>query len=220
MSVRGERKTPRQRITEGIVGSVLKEVDQKYGPDSEQSMAYHNRMHTENVLNAATMMGQFIGFSPEDMDLLRIAAAYHDIVHGKGGGINEVESSVLAASTMRQAGIYTDEEIATVERIILATTPVIADGKMRQSAEEDDLLAAVLCDADLATFGAEPEIFWARALDYERERLGKSELTEDEIKDFIKHQIKFMEAHNFYTAAARQLFPHKEDNIEWLKGQL
>ena len=153
--------------------------------------------------------------------MVSIAAAYHDIEQGLGAGANEEQSANVAARMMQGAGTYSGEDIAKVRAMILATRVTHDEsGRMHQSAGEDDRLSQVLCDADLSVLGEPRQIFWDRALDFARERLGKKSLSQIELQKFVMAEVVFLENHQFYTVAAQQLYPYKLANIHWLKNQV
>lgn len=218
-----ERKSPKELAAQVIINGFLKEVDQRYGPDGPTPLHYHSLQHTKYVLEAATAIADELimrgGLEFKDLPLVRLAAAGHDLVHGKGSGVNEAESAEQVAQTMRQVGVFATEEIDRVQQIILATRLKVVEGKVQQAAPKGDLAAMVLCDADLASLGAEPKVFWQKSMDYERERLNKDQLSRRDINQLVKNQIDFMGGHSFYTQAAALLYPHKPANLHWLYTQ-
>jgi len=221
MSEYGRGSSRIDRITEGLISSALREVDQRYSPGGEKPMFYHNKDHTLMVMDSATSIATvLIGagkIKSEKLPLVRYAAAVHDVVHGLSSGINERQSADIAVENMRRAGIYSDDEIAEVEAMILATV-MHSGGEHDFQANGDRLLQEVLVDADLSLLGMPRPIFWKAVLNLRREQLGRAELTKTEIEQFAKDEIGFLQSREFYTNAARQLFPHKQTNIEWLKA--
>jgi predicted metal-dependent HD superfamily phosphohydrolase len=213
MTLEIETLRTREEIVEDLINKIINLVDERYGLQSENPLPYHNRAHTESVLNAVTaIVNELIkdGRVPAyKLVLAQIAAAGHDLVQGKTAGVNEQESGEELADLMRAAGIFTQEEIQEVQEFVDGTSIKIENGQLKQMA-----------DADLSSLGMPTEFFWERAMAYAREHYGKSELNQSELQGYIKAEIKLLENHRFYTDVAEKLFPHKQANIEWLKSQL
>jgi predicted metal-dependent HD superfamily phosphohydrolase len=223
MTLEIETLRTREEIVEDLINKILSLVDERYGLQSENPLPYHNRAHTESVLNAVTaIVNELIkdGRVPAyKLVLAQIAAAGHDLVQGKTAGVNEQESGEELADLMRAAGIFTQEEIQEVQEFVDGTSIKIENGQLKQMAGQN-LLTQALADADLSSLGMPTEFFWERAMAYAREHYGKSELNQSELQGYIKAEIKLLENHRFYTDVAEKLFPHKQANIEWLKSQL
>lgn len=222
-------KTPvseRKTVTKDLISFSLHEVEKKYGKGQKNGLIpldYHNLLHSQDVLRAVeqlTAMSSNNGkISQEDGDLVKIAAASHDIEQGLGSGRNEVESARIIGDMMKKSQVYTKEDIAKVKKMILATTVYFKNGAKRQSATED-YLTQIIADADLASLGQESNLYWEKAESLLRE-MNKTDTPAPEDKlAFMKSQLRFLENHTFYTDEAKLLFPHKQENIAFVRAKI
>ncbi|GAA4392832.1 HD domain-containing protein [Actinomadura sp. NPDC048032] len=123
------------------------ELDQRYG---EPHRRYHTRAHLAAVLD---LVDELAGHA-EDPDAVRIAAWFHDAVYDPERADNEERSARLAARMLADTDLP-EAVVARVVRLVELTAT--------HAPEEDDRDGQVLCDADLAVLGAEPEQYAAYA---------------------------------------------------------
>lgn len=152
-------------VVTDLVAKQLEHLGQKYGTMKGKSgnswLPYHNRTHTEDVLLASQQIGQRLvrgkKIAPRDLQLLRLAAAFHDDEQDLGKvapGANEFASATIAAKTMqRYPEIFSADDIKRVERAIMATRVKFENGQMVQIVDRSDVLGLALADADLAHLG-------------------------------------------------------------------
>lgn len=210
----------------GLIEYALSEVERKYGKgkgDGETPRSYHNRIHTQDVIEASQQIAQLSleagKIIDSDIPLIKIAASFHDIEQDLGGGLNEEESARLAEEEMKRIGLFGEEDIRKVKMMILATSVHFEGGVMEQSATQD-YLTQIITDADLSGLGQEPIAFWERAMRLLKEmKTTDTPSKEDEIA-FAKGEIPFLENHRFYTEEANKLFPHKQENIEFTQKHI
>lgn len=203
-----------------IIKKNLDEVRRDYGPDGRRPLYYHDQVHSLDVVDAATQLGELAvtngKIMPYQLPNLRIGGSGHDRVHELGSPYDEQESAKLNAVDMLLSDVFDDEDIDENKTMILATTTSIDDGGiMRQSASLSHYPSMLLADADLASLGKSPEMYWDRALRFLKETIGNPQPTDEQKAAFAISQEKFLRNHEFYTEEARQLFPHKADNIEY-----
>lgn len=217
---------PKKEIAQTLVNYALLEVERKHGKgqgDGENPKSYHNRVHAQDVLDASrqiTKRSLTAGkVETSDIPLVEIAAAFHDIEQDMDGGLNETESARLAEIEMRKNGIFNEEDIQKVRRMILATIIHFDDGIMKQSATEE-FLTQVIADADLSHLGREPNIYWSRAMGLLKEIKGTNDLSKEDTITFAEGQPTFLTNHQFYTEEARRLFAHKQENITFARTQI
>ncbi|SNS07787.1 HD domain-containing protein [Actinomadura mexicana] len=123
------------------------ELDQRYG---EPHRRYHTRAHLAAVLD---LVDELAGHA-DHPDAVRIAAWFHDAVYDPERADNEERSARLAARMLADTDL-SDAVVARVVRLVELTAT--------HAPEEDDRDGQVLCDADLAVLGAEPERYAAYA---------------------------------------------------------
>jgi predicted metal-dependent HD superfamily phosphohydrolase len=132
---------------------------------SEPHRRYHDLAHLAAVLG---LVGE-LGGAAADLDAVRLAAWYHDVVYAPERSDNEEVSAQRARAGLR--GLVTDERLDEVERLVLLTAG--------HDPAPDDTNGAVLCDADLAVLAAPPESYaaYASAVRLEYGHLSDQEFT-------------------------------------------
>jgi len=115
---------------------------------SEPHRRYHDLAHLAAVLGLVGELGD-----ADDLDAVRLAAWYHDVVYDPQRTDNEEISAQRARAGLR--GLVPDERLAEVERLVRLTAG--------HHAADDDRNGAVLCDADLAVLAGPPQAYAAYA---------------------------------------------------------
>lgn len=234
-------ETPRPERAQQVIDQCLTVVRERYGDGSsmEGRLQYHNERHTRDSVmeNLRQLVHTFNRLHPEQQitpqeeELLMLAAAGHDRVQLVGPGENERRSADEIADDMRQAG-YSETEIAFVRAGILATIPDFAPGKITQPMREVQTmldrgeitprqfeLAKLIADADLGVFGTTFEKFYyvngSLNLFYEiRRNQNKSvepvSVTKEEILTWLKGQRSVIASHQWVSDVGAETFPDKE----------
>lgn len=212
----------REHVIFLLVEDGLTEIERRYGPDGLEPKPYHNANHTRDVIDAAIQLADAAietgKIKPKDKDLLILAACYHDFEHGLGSGLDEAESARYICGKMRESGYFSNDEIAEVYKMIMATQVYFIEGQLHQSAAPDDIMTQLMADADLSTLGKSPPIYWDRARRYLAEVSGRTDApTAGDLVSFSLAQDSFLCAHQFYTEEARHLFPYHDENIAFTR---
>ncbi|MEM9990354.1 MAG: HD domain-containing protein, partial [Bacteroidota bacterium] len=170
-------------------------------------LTYHSLYHTLDVLQVSTELCTLENINAYETNLLKTAALYHDtgfLVSSR----NHEQLSCGIARHMLPKFKYSSSEIERICGMIMAT-------KIPQSPQNK--LEEILCDADLDYLG--------RA-DFERigatlfEEL-KTQQVLDNLLDWNKIQIRFLEAHTFFTITNQQRrSPTKHAHLLKLKNWL
>ncbi len=160
----------------------------------DPALIYHCLEHTrdEVAVVSADYAIQY-GVSDEELLLLRTAACFHDLGFLECREGHETVSVRMAREVLPDYG-YTPEQIDRIAELILAT---------RLPQKPNSLLEQIIADADLDIFGREDFIERNRCLRDEMEAFGRR-MTDAE---WYAAQIKFAQAHEYFTEAAR----HKND---------
>ncbi len=109
------------------------------------ALIYHNLSHTANVAESAKKIGKKCELSSEDLEIVTIAAWFHDTGYTESYN-NHEEAGKLIASAFLDANNYDPDKKEKVLSCIDAT-------KMPQSPKS--AAEQVLCDADLSHLGKE-----------------------------------------------------------------
>jgi predicted metal-dependent HD superfamily phosphohydrolase len=139
------------RIPAEKLDAVFEEIVSRY---SEPHRAYHNLRHIEQVLDVVDYLARYA----VDIQAVRLAAWFHDIVYDPRGQENEAASADLARELLAQVGYMSKGAVASM---ILATRDHEHEGA--------DLDTLVLLDADLAILGASPETYEEYAMAIRKE---------------------------------------------------
>ena len=97
-----------------LIVRALSEIEES----STQHKYYHNLQHTLEVMADAIHFAVLEQCYDSEIELLALAAAFHDIGHSQDPAIHEEISAEYAQIRMRKFG-YSATEMATVENLIL-----------------------------------------------------------------------------------------------------
>lgn len=169
---------------------------------------YHSYWHTrEDVMVAALRLARLSNVQGEDLQLLEVAAAYHDI----GYLYTEVNHELVGTEIVSQVlpeFEFTPDQITRINNLILAT-------RLPQSPH--DLVAEILADADLDVLGRDDFFDRSELLRQENEALGRVIPP----REWAESQLRFISQHEYFTQAARDLRQEmKMANIAALEARL
>jgi predicted metal-dependent HD superfamily phosphohydrolase len=170
-----------------------------------EELIYHDLVHTRYVVDQAGIIGKHSGLSNDELNLVKVAAWFHDsgfVVSSTG---HEEESQKIAAEFLSSKGVETDQ-IERVNRCIRAT-------KMPQDPGEDNL-ARVVCDADMAYLSEE---FYFSRTSLLRKEWNKESDKKLSKRAYFKKTIKMFNNHSYFTGYGREAFsPGKAKNLQLL----
>ena len=172
------------------------------------ALTYHSIDHTRNeVLPAATELARQAGLGGRDTDLLRVAAAFHDLGFIERPDDHEICSARQAAQVL-PAFAFDARAIEEIMSAIVAT-------RLPQSPR--NLLEQLMCDADLSGLGSDAFFERSHELLHERRALG-NELGPAE---WLREQTDFLLNHRYWTVYAETACgPGKARNIARLRERL
>ncbi len=214
-----------------LINFATSEIERKYGTgkgDGETPKDYHNLIHTQDTISAggqiANLAVEIKKIEADDIDLVRISAAGHDIEQNLKNGENEDKSGRIIEDKMRASGLFSDEDVSKVKIMISATKVYFENDNLKQSATED-YLTKIMADADLSALGNKTEIYWDRALRLfnELRKKGNPDVdapTKEELIALCHRQIILLSNHQYYTDEAKELFPHQPENLAFVQGHL
>jgi uncharacterized protein len=142
------------------------------------------------VVPAIARLAAYLPVTDEERLLLYTAAWYHDIGFVERWDNHEAAGVEIARAVLPQYG-YSDDQIQTVEGMILATC---------LPQQPQTLLEQILADADLDSLGRPDFLRTSFAL---RAELVAGGATISDIEWYIR-QHQFLLAHRYFTALARQ----------------
>lgn len=169
---------------------------------------YHNLEHTKDVVQSANEIAIGEKVNPDDMEIIQIAAWFHDTGYVEKSGGHEELSSMFASNFLTEEN-YSYDKTDEVVNCILAT-------KVPQSPKNH--FQRIICDADLnhlgrRTFFLRNDIFRMEVEFYSNRKLSDY--------DWLIQTINFAKGHQFFTDYAKKYFTsQKNENISILQAQL
>lgn len=176
----------------------LNEVSPKY--------TYHNYFHTSMVVDDTVFLADEIGVSTAEKELLVAAAWLHDVGYIQGAFGHEERSAKRAGATLEP--LWNTSEIVVVQELIRST---------RLPQTPSDIVASILCDADLSYLGK--SLYGALAQQLVKEWKETGDLATP--REYLQRQIDFLSAHQYHTDAARLAWCHQKGaNLKGLKAEM
>ena len=179
-------------------------------------LVYHAFAHTEDVLNEAIRFAITDELPAREIELLAIAAAFHDAGFIKSPVANEpiaarmVREALERHTTAHPTCGYSADEISLVEQMILDTSLRETQTGLRQVPTCD--LSRYLLDADLSNLGREDF--------FDKGGLQRQELGYDQ-EVFRRKSFELLNSHRWLTNAGRLLRQAKKDeNLQLLKQMI
>ena len=167
---------------------------------------YHNHEHTLYVTEKAIEIGRHEACTEKELELLSLAALWHDTGYITIYNNHEEESCLLARQYLPEYG-YSSTDIDKVCGMIMAT-------KIPQSPKTK--LEEILADADLEYLGTSGFETMAHRLFKELQQINTS-LTEEKWRLM---QISFLQNHHYFTRYCKENRNHiKQMNLSKLINQ-
>ena len=171
-------------------------------------LVYHDERHTRDVVDGVIEIGTGAGLGPEELEIVTIAAWFHDLGYTEAYKGHEEKGAEMAERFLRENG-YPEDRIARVIGCILAT---------RMPQRPEGLLEEVICDADLAhlarpSFPEKNE----RLREEWRRVLGKV-FTDP---GWVRHTIEFFADTAYHTEYARRVLADgRRENLAMQEREL
>lgn len=158
---------------------------------------FHNSDHTAKVVEAVREICDGFELTAREVELLQLAAWFHDTGYDQGNDGHELRSCRHARQFMEQYD-YSEEDIHLVRDCIMVT---------RIDAAPQTLLEEILCDADLSHLGK--NTYW----DLSGKLRMELTLTQGKIlseQEWVEKELAFMEKHQYHTYVAHELYNRRK----------
>jgi predicted metal-dependent HD superfamily phosphohydrolase len=191
--------------------SILEEAEQyliDYFRDNiGAEYVFHDFQHTKSVVESVTELGEAANIESRKLQLLQLAAWFHDSGYSGGSDGHEERSCRLAVEFLRKHNLP-EEDINVVTRCIMAThVPCLPK----------DLLEELLCDADLSHLGRMD--YWDRCGRNRQELLLTRGIVMSE-QEWVEFELAFLNAHRYFTQVAEEAYNfRKMKHIKQLRKQ-
>jgi HD superfamily phosphodiesterase len=197
--------------TKNTVMTLLAEVE-KYVTgileDTEsKGFTYHNLKHTHEVAEVAALIGKNSHLTPEEIEIVKLAAWFHDVGYTVNYHDHETESIRMAREFLasREAG---KEVVQSVIRCIEAT-------KMPQSPH--NILEEIVCDADMFHLSHKDCLETSLMLRTERNSHRSQKIS---VYTFMLETLELLKLPYFTAYARRHWGKGKETNRNLLEDML
>jgi len=176
--------------------------------DLPENITYHSINHTIDVGESVLEIGRKQNINEEDIEVLQIAAWFHDLGYTKGCDSHEKFGADMARSFLSSNG-YSNEKIQQVVGCIMATT-------MPQNPQNN--LEKILCDADMLHLASEDYFKKADLLHKEIQHTKDCKISELE---WLKMNEDFLNQHCFFTDYAKEKYESKvKENLKKISQRL
>jgi len=172
----------------------------------DERIVYHDRAHTEQVVEAARMIGQHYQLSERDFFIVNVAAWFHDTGYFKGGAPgHEERGAEMAVAFLTGTGVDAGT-MQSVRGCILAT---------QIPQKPTNLVEDIVCDADLFHLGTDRFADRNKLMRKEMEAVKGKKISKDEWR---RNTIRLLESHQYHTDYCRLLLNEKkQENLNKLR---
>ena len=177
---------------EKIIKKIMNYVMGRLEKELPRNLYYHVPAHTMDVYANVQKIGKQEDVSPEDIDLLRVAALFHDLGFIEQYDKNEPIGARMAEEKLPEFGFSADE-IQKIKQIIMAT---------QMPHNPQSLLDEIIADADMDNLGRDDF--------YIQTELLRLELKENGIVISLRQWYgenlpKLFSMHSYFTRTAKTL---------------
>ncbi len=166
-----------------------------------ESLCFHDPDHTKGVVRAVQKIARHLSITEEELEILSVAAWFHDVGFVAGYQDHEQLSQKIAEDTLKTWG-YDPQKIRQVSACIAATV---------LPQRPANLLEEIICDADL--YHLAQNDYWQK-----NDRL-RRELTscfghDPSLEKWYFHNLIFLKQHQYFTSYGREyLEPKKQKHL-------
>lgn len=191
-----------------IVKEVKVYVSDLLSQQLSEDMTYHSIHHTIDVVRCANEIAERQDFSEEELEILNVAAWFHDVGYTKGSEEHEQQGAALARQFLENKE-YDPDRIERVVSCIMAT---------RMPQNPQNALEKTLCDADLMHLAEEDYFNKAWLLHQEIEKTKFCTIPEDK---WLEMNQEFLKSHCFFTDYAKRNYESAvKENLRKVRERL
>jgi len=196
------------KIMTELINEAEQYISDFYSTKINKDLLFHSIKHVKRVVKNVRLLADESGLKQEEIEILILAAWFHDTGHSQTYDRHERKSAEIARDFLQQHE-YPEEKIEKVMHCIWATD---------LSYKPKDILEMITRDADVLHLGKKSFFKRNQELRHEWEKsLGKKYSDEE----WLKLDINFLVGHEFQTDYAREKFEEqKKANLAILKDKL
>jgi predicted metal-dependent HD superfamily phosphohydrolase len=170
---------------------------------------YHNFNHTCRVVSNAKRIAREEGVGEDDIEIITLAAWFHDVGYIDGPESHEHRSAQMAEHYLKKHG-YPDDKTTKVANLIKAT---------QLGVEPQTELEKIIKDADCSHF-AEPNYNLLSELLREEWKITQKKVFSD-LEWAMSNRTVLLQYHRYFTAYGKNVLqPLKEANIAALQSEI
>ena len=155
--------------------------------------SFHDLQHTISVVKAAQRIGKAMNIEEEDLEVLQIAAWFHDLGYDQGKEGHEERGCEYVVNFLKPLG-YPSNKLEKIQTVIRST-------QLNKTPNTD--LEKIICDADLSHLGKRD--YWDRCGRIREElAITRNKVMSDE--EWVDFELEFMLSQDFHTTAAEDLY--------------
>lgn len=190
-----------KKIDDTLVEEAKQYVSVLLTSELSDKCLFHTINHTLEVLNNAEVIATYCKVNGEELNLLRLAALFHDV--GYVDSYDDHESySAKRAREYLEIRMDDKQAISQIERAILST-------KVPQSPE--DKISKMLCDADLMNLTFDDYFEQIDLMRMEWEQVGNTKLSRQQV--YIK-TLEFFQTHQYHSRYGKEILQPKKEQTE------
>ncbi|MDX1943618.1 MAG: DUF5706 domain-containing protein [Saprospiraceae bacterium] len=180
-----------------LLAEAQKYVAEFYEAHFSEKYVFHNFPHVIEVVEATRQIAVAYPMTPREMEILLLAAWFHDIGYVEGPEGHEERSANYASAFLKKYH-YNSDDIEEVVKCIRAT---------KLEAEPETLTAKILCDADLSHLGG--KMYWEHCTRLRQELFLTQNIVMSE-HEWVNFELDFITHHHYHTEAAQDLFDKRK----------
>ncbi|MDQ3016266.1 MAG: DUF5706 domain-containing protein [Bacteroidota bacterium] len=158
---------------------------------------YHNWVHTTQVRDEVLLLARSAGLVNGDLELLNLAALFHDAGFSEAYSGHE-DQSVRIAKEFLSSREYPQDKIDRIVRFIEVTKVGI---------KPEDNLEGLMKDADTSSLGKSHFQIYTNSLRKELNTIQNAVLSK---KDWAKTNLRFLDEHEYYSTAGKERYNEKK----------
>lgn len=196
------------KINETMISEAEKLVADLLVSETPEGNTYHTLSHTQDVVKNALFIGSKENLPKDKMNILRVAAWFHDVGYIKTYKGHEAASAEMADKFLERQGVDENSRASVAESILATAFPQ----------NPESWIAKVLCDADFMHLGQENYFEQAEKLRQEQKNAGIRKMKKTE---FDQESVKLFEEHSWHTTFCKNnLDESKRRNFKILKKRI
>ena len=175
--------------------------------EMKEYMYYHNVAHVLDVLQAVEFIAGSEKVTPQEMELLKVAALFHDAGFIRSTENHEKLSCDIAREYLPGVG-FSNDEIENICTLIMATCIPQSPGNN---------LEKIICDADLDYLGRDD--FFTIGYKMYQEFKARNLISGE--REWNELQVKFLSAHKYFTnTSVSRRSDKKEEHLRAIRQVL